>query len=78
MHTYRSVPARSLPFKTICSSGPSIQRIFAYAAAGDQVEALFGKLINARPSAISFVFRHHRGENLVVETSIFRELKATW
>jgi selenocysteine lyase/cysteine desulfurase len=39
---------------------------FSYAAAGDQVKAMFGKLIGAQPSAISFVPSTTSGENLVV------------
>lgn len=41
---------------------------FPYAAAGDRVKALFGKLINAPPSAISFVPSTTVGENLVVQS----------
>jgi selenocysteine lyase/cysteine desulfurase len=41
---------------------------FAYAAAGDRVKAMFGKLINAPPSAISFVPSTTVGENLVVRS----------
>jgi selenocysteine lyase/cysteine desulfurase len=38
----------------------------SFAVAGDQVKAMFGKLINARPCAISFVPSVTSAENLVV------------